>query len=97
MVPILGGFLWAVEAGGKYFYIYVEIFIIALVIIMLIIYPHFIAPLFNKFTELEDGTLLQKIHELANKLNFPLKKNLHCGWIKEIKSFKCLFLWFGKQ
>jgi epoxyqueuosine reductase len=38
------------------------------------IYPNWIAPLFNKYTELEDGTLKTKINNLAGKLNFPLTK-----------------------
>jgi STE24 endopeptidase len=74
MIPVLAGFLWAVESGGEYFYIYVEIFVVIVVLIMMTIYPHVIAPLFNKYTELEDGSLKEKIQKLAEEVDFPLKK-----------------------
>jgi len=38
------------------------------------IYPTVIAPLFNKFTPLEEGELRDKIFQLAQRVNFPLKK-----------------------
>ena len=37
------------------------------------IYPLVLAPLFNKYTPLEDGELRNEILHLANKLKFPLK------------------------
>jgi STE24 endopeptidase len=73
-VPIVLGLVWVIEVGGKYFYIYVEIFVIIIALLIITIYPHFIAPLFNKFTELEEGKLKEKINELASKVSFPLKK-----------------------
>lgn len=41
---------------------------------MLTIYPVVIAPLFNKFTELEVGDLREKIENLAKQVEFPLTK-----------------------
>lgn len=41
---------------------------------MLMIYPEFIAPLFDKYTPLPESELRQKIEALAAKLEFPLKK-----------------------
>ena len=43
---------------------------------MMWIYPNFIAPLFNKFTELEKDypDLLAAITTLSNSIKFPLKK-----------------------
>ena len=37
------------------------------------IFPVFIAPLFNKFTPLEDGELKNSLSDIANKLNFSMK------------------------
>jgi STE24 endopeptidase len=38
------------------------------------IYPNFIAPLFNKFSDLPEGPLKTEIQRLANEINFPLTK-----------------------
>lgn len=43
---------------------------IAFSFIMMIVYPKFIAPIFNKFSPLEDGELKQKIHTLLKKTGF---------------------------
>lgn len=38
------------------------------------IFPNYIQPLFNKYTELPAGELKEKIEALAARLSFPLKK-----------------------
>lgn len=43
-------------------------------LVMTTIYPTVIAPIFNKFTELEVGELREKIEALATRVNFPLTK-----------------------
>jgi len=96
-IPIFYGFLWVVEAGGEYFYIYVEIFIIVIVFILMTIYPNWIAPLFNKYTELEDGTLKTKINNLASKLNFPLTKLYVVDGSKRSNHSNAYFYGFGKN
>lgn len=41
---------------------------------MVTLYPIVIAPLFNKYTPLEEGELRNRIESLAQKVNYPLKK-----------------------
>lgn len=53
---------------------YIWGFMLAVSLVMLTIYPVFIAPLFNKYQPLEDGELKTKIEALASSLAFPLKK-----------------------
>jgi STE24 endopeptidase len=43
-------------------------------VIMMTVVPVFIMPLFNKYESLPDGTLKTKIYEMAEQLNYPLKK-----------------------
>lgn len=38
------------------------------------IYPEVIAPIFDKYTPLEEGELRTKIEDLAANVGFPLKK-----------------------
>ena len=70
--PILGVMIWVIRLGGPFFYFYVWIFFFVVSIIMMILFPTLIAPLFNKYTKLEDGPLYQAIEELAKKVSFPL-------------------------
>ena len=41
--------------------------------IMVVLYPTVIQPLFNTLSPLADGILRTRIEELASKLKFPLK------------------------
>lgn len=58
--------------GGPYFYYYVWMFLCVVSILLMAVYPTLIAPLFNKYTPLEDGEVKAAIEELARKVDFPL-------------------------
>lgn len=45
-----------------------------LLVIMMLIYPTIIAPMFNTFSPLSEGTLKTKLLSMASKHNFPLDK-----------------------
>ena len=96
-VPIFYGFLWVVESGGDYFYIYVEIFMIIIIFILMTIYPNWIAPLFNKYTDLEEGSLKEKINNLALKLKFPLTKIYVVDGSKRSNHSNAYFYGFGNN
>lgn len=96
-IPIFMGLIYILEIGGDYFYIYVEIFIIIISIFLITIYPHAIAPLFNKFTELEDGSLKDKIKELAKNMDFPLTKIFIVDGSKRSSHSNAYFFGLGKN
>jgi len=70
--PALSGILHIIKWGGDYFYLYTWAFIAVFTLFMLTIYPTVIAPLFNKFTPLQEGELRSKIEGLASRIAFPL-------------------------
>jgi STE24 endopeptidase len=72
--PIISGIVYILLHTGPAMALYMWGFMLGLSLVMLTIYPVFIAPLFNKYTPLEEGELRQKIEELASSLKFPLKK-----------------------
>lgn len=80
--PVMALLIYLIQWGGEYFYLYVWGFLLVFSIIMMTIVPVFIMPLFNKFTPLEDGSLRQKIEDLASKLHFPLTKLFVCDGSK---------------
>lgn len=70
--PVLSVIVYLVRIGGPYFYYYVWLFLFVFSIIMMTVYPTLIAPLFNKYTKLEDGPVKIAIEDLAKKVEFPL-------------------------
>lgn len=72
--PVLAGFLYVVKWAGSNFAFYVWIFMVAVQLTMITIYPTLIQPLFNKFSPLDDGDLKDQIEALARSVEFPLTK-----------------------
>lgn len=73
-IPLTAASISIVKWGGRYFFIWLWIFCVITSILFMTIYPEFIAPLFDKYTLLPDGTLKTKIENLARQVNFPLFK-----------------------
>ncbi|MGR3177039.1 MAG: M48 family metallopeptidase [Candidatus Anammoxibacter sp.] len=71
-IPCLYVVLWFMMASGTMWWVWTFCFIMLFQLIMLIIYPMFIAPLFNKFKPLEDGELKQSILDFCEKVKFSL-------------------------
>lgn len=71
-LPILSLIVWIIRSAGPHFYFYVWACLCAVSIVLMTIYPTLIAPLFNKYTPLEDGEVKTAIEDLAKKVEFPL-------------------------
>ncbi len=68
--PILFAALWLMQGAGEYWWFYLWVVWSLFNILMLAVYPTFIAPLFNKFTPLADETLKTRIEALLTKCGF---------------------------
>jgi STE24 endopeptidase len=68
--PILFAALWLMNSAGEYWWFYLWVVWSVFNIVMLAIYPTFIAPLFNKFTPLENQSLKSRIEQLLAKCGF---------------------------
>lgn len=68
--PILFAALWLMQGAGDYWWLYLWVVWSVFNLLMLAIYPTFIAPLFNKFTPLADESLKQRIETLLTKCGF---------------------------
>ncbi|XP_053680284.1 CAAX prenyl protease 1 homolog [Anopheles nili] len=71
-LPIAAAFIYIVQIGGEYFFIWLWAFVSVICLVLITVYPVYIAPIFDKFRPLEDGDLKQSIHALASKVKFPL-------------------------
>lgn len=54
-LPVLSAVVYIIRAAGDVFYFFVWLFLCAFSLLMLTVYPTWIAPLFNRYTELEAG------------------------------------------
>jgi STE24 endopeptidase len=68
--PILFAALWLMQGAGQYWWFYLWMVWSVFNIVMLAVYPTFIAPLFNKFTPLADENLKTRIEALLTKCGF---------------------------
>lgn len=72
-IPLAMGFLALFDYGGDLAWIYAWVAVVAFSLVMQILAPTLIMPLFNKFTPLEEGELKEAIVAYAQKVRFPLK------------------------
>ena len=68
--PLLFAVLWLMDAMGRHWWLYVWLVWLATNLLILFLYPTVIAPLFNKFTPLEDAALKQRIEALLTRCGF---------------------------
>lgn len=73
-LPISAAIIYIVSNGGDYFFVWLWLFLFFVTLTMIFIYPVFIAPLFDKYSPLEEGALRTSIEQLAAQLKFPLKQ-----------------------
>ena len=88
-LPLLALLIWIIQIGGPYFFVYAWLFTLAVSIILITVYPSYIAPLFDKFTPMEEGELKVAIEKLASSVNFPLAElfvveGKSCMWLISI-------------
>jgi STE24 endopeptidase len=72
-VPLVFCVLWLMAQMGDLWWLYVWITWIGFNLLMLLVYPTFIAPLFNKFSPLEDAAMKERIERLLAKCGFRSK------------------------
>ncbi|MDD2720076.1 MAG: M48 family metallopeptidase [Gallionella sp.] len=69
-LPLLAGVLWLMGRMGEYWWLYVWAVWVVFNLLLLFIYPSFIAPLFNKFSPLQDEAMKSRIEALLKKCGF---------------------------
>jgi len=68
--PIIAILLWLVSHAGAWWWLYGWLLWTAFTLIMLWLYPTLIAPLFNRFTPLQDEALRERIVNLLQRCGF---------------------------
>ena len=69
-VPLLLAVLWLMERMGSWWWLYVWIVWTAFSLVLMMAYPAYILPLFNKFTPLAQGELSERVERLLARTGF---------------------------
>lgn len=72
-LPLAAVVLWLMEKSGSYWWLYAWLVWMGFNILLLAIYPTWIAPLFNKFTPMENAVLKERIEQLLARCGFKVK------------------------
>lgn len=72
-LPVALAALWLMESAGTYWWLYTWLAWMAFNLLMLVLYPTVIAPLFNKFEPLADQSLKTRIENLLTRCGFAAK------------------------
>ena len=95
-LPLLFGVLWLMERMGGNWWLYVWGVWVAFNLLLLFIYPSFIAPLFNKFLPLQDETLKARIETLLKKCGFTAQGLFVMDGSRRSAHGNAYFTGFGK-
>lgn len=71
-VPLLYLVFWFFDIAGPYWWVWTFSALFLFQFFLAAVYPTFLAPLFNKFTPLEDSSLKDSIEEIAKKIHFKM-------------------------
>ena len=95
-LPLIAAVLWLMAEAGEFWWVWAWGLWSVFNLLVLFIFPTWIAPLFNKFTPLEDKALAQQIQELAQRCGFSLNGLFVMDGSKRSAHGNAYFTGFGR-
>ena len=95
-VPLLLVTFWLIEKMGALWWLYVWLVWLGFSLLMLAVYPTFIAPLFNKFSPLDNAPLKTRIENLLARCGFRSQGLFVMDGSKRSSHGNAYFTGFGK-
>ena len=96
-MPLIWVVLWLMEKAGENWWLYTWVVWTAFSLFIAWAYPTWIAPIFNKFTPLEEGETLNRITNLLNRCGFNSKGIFVIDGSKRSSHGNAYFSGFGKN
>ena len=96
-VPLVMVILWLMNTAGTLWWLYAWGALTAFSLLMMWAYPKFIAPLFNKFSPLEEGEVATRIHALLERTGFNSKGVFVMDGSRRSGHGNAYFTGFGKN
>src|SRR5207302_9243014 len=94
--PLLALVLKLIEWTGATWWLWAAAVVIAFQLLLLLIAPAIIMPLFNKFTPLSEGALRQRLFALAQRTGFPTRSIDVMDGSKRSRHSNAFFTGFGR-
>ncbi len=95
--PLLAAILWLMNQAGEHWWIYAWLLWMGFSLTMIWAYPAFIAPLFNKFSQLENSSLRTRIEELLSRCGFQSRGVYVVDGSRRSAHGNAYFTGFGKN
>src|SRR6266581_4289668 len=94
--PLLALVLKLIEWTGANWWLWAAAIVIAFQLLLLLVAPAIIMPLFNKFTPLPEGTLRERLFALAQRTDFPTRSIEVMDGSKRSRHSNAFFTGFGR-
>jgi len=95
-LPLAAAVLWIMNSGGPYWAWWAWLIWVGFNFLILWLFPTVIAPLFNKFTPLDNPEIAERIHALAQRCGFSLSGLFVMDGSKRSAHGNAYFTGFGK-
>lgn len=95
-LPLVAAVLWLMERMGEWWWFYAWLTWMAFNILMLAVYPTWIAPLFNKFSPLTDAAMKERVERLLDRCGFKVKGLMVMDGSRRSSHGNAYFTGFGK-
>ena len=94
--PLLALVLKLIEWTGPHWWIWAAVLVIAFQLLLMLIAPAVIMPLFNQFTPLPEGSLRERLFALARRTDFPTRSVEVMDGSKRSRHSNAFFTGFGR-
>lgn len=95
-LPLLTAVLWLMDIMGSAWWFYVWLLWISFNLLILFVYPIWIAPLFNRFTPLAEGEVKERVKALLQRANFSARELFVMDGSRRSGHGNAYFTGFGK-
>jgi STE24 endopeptidase len=96
-LPLAASILWLMSRGGEYWWIHAWLVWAGFNVFLLAVYPTWIAPLFNRFSPLEDAELRERVERLLTRCGFKVKGLMVMDGSRRSSHGNAYFTGFGKS
>jgi STE24 endopeptidase len=96
-VPLLAAILWLMNQAGEHWWVYAWLLWMGFSLTMIWAYPAFIAPLFNKFSQLDNSSLRTRIEDLLGRCGFQSRGVYVVDGSRRSSHGNAYFTGFGKN
>jgi STE24 endopeptidase len=96
-LPLVACVLWLMQVAGEYWWLYAWGVWIVFNLFMLAVYPTWIAPLFNRFSPMQDPDLKARVERLLARCGFKVKGLMVMDGSRRSSHGNAYFTGFGKS